>query len=135
MNYPRPGEPIVPRLLRSLVLERHPSAFLVDAESQLLARDELGVDAWLRLPAETCRRVGLLVVHRVQTRLRSLPGPIRDTLLPTPGAALALPLERRTINTLRRAAGAGAGGEPWTVGRYLAIRRFGGRALLDLLAA
>jgi hypothetical protein len=135
MNYPRPGEPIVPRLLRPLVLERHPSTFAGDLDNDLIARDELGADAWKRLAPEICRRLSLLVVDRVQTRLRALPQAIRDTLLPSPDAALALPIERRTINTLRRVAGAGADSEPWTVGRYLAIRRFGGRALVDLLAA
>jgi hypothetical protein len=135
MNYPRPGEPIVPRLLRSLVLERHPNSLVRDFDGELIARDELGADAWKRHPPEICRRVSLLIVDRVQTRLRALPDAIRDTLLPTPEAALALPLERRTINTLRRAGAVRDDGEPWTVGRYLAIRRFGGRALVDLLAA
>jgi hypothetical protein len=135
MNYPRHGEPIVPRLLRPLVLERKPTGLVSDPDNELIAHDELGADAWKRLPTDTCRRVSLLVVDRVQTRLRSLPESIRDTLLPTPEAALALPLERRTLNTLRRASSARSGSEPWTVGRYLAIRRFGGRALVDLLAA
>src|SRR5690349_931775 len=130
MNYPRPGEPIVPRLLRPLVLERHPTGLPLDPDGELIAHDDLGADAWKRLPPEVCRRVSLLVVDRVQTRLRALPGQIRDTLLPAPDAALALPLERRTINTLGRAVGTGPDGEPWTVGRYLAIRRFGGRALV-----
>ena len=134
MRYPRHGEPIVPHLLRPLVLERHPTAFLPDPDGELIAHDALGADAWKRLPAEACRRVSLLVVDRVQTRLRALPHAIRDTLLPAPDAALALPLERRTSNTLRRIAARGDG-QPWTVGRYLAIRRFGGRALVDLVAA
>jgi len=135
MNYPRPGEPIVPRLLRPLVLERHPGSLTGDPDGELIARDDLGAQAWDRLPAQVFRRVSLLVVDRVQTRLRALPDAVRDTLLPAPEAALALPLERRTINTLRRAGSARADDGPWTVGRYIAIRRFGGRALLDLLAA
>ena len=52
MHYPRPGEPIVPRLLRPLVLERYPGSFATDPDSLLLARDELGADAWQRLPPE-----------------------------------------------------------------------------------
>jgi len=135
MNYPRPGEPIVPHLLRPLVLERYPTGFPTDADNQLIARDELGADAWQRLPAETCRRVSLLVVDRVQTRLRALPQPILDTVLPSPDAALALPVGRRTANTLRRAGAPRADDRPWTIGRYVALRRFGGLALLDLLAA
>jgi hypothetical protein len=135
MYYPRPGEPIVPRLLRPLVLERRPSPFPVDPDTALLAREDLSARAWTRLPAETCRRISLLVVDRVQTRLRPLPEAIRDAPLPAPDAALALPIERRTANTLRRALGPRPDGETWTVGRYLKIRRFGGRALVDLLAA
>ena len=135
MNYPRPGEPIVPRLLRPLVVERRPIAFPVDPDTELLARDDLGAGVWGRLSPDVCRRVSLLVVDRVQTRMRSLPDVIRDTPLPAPDAALALPLERRTSNTLRRALAVRGGGAPWTVGRYLKIRRFGGRALVDLLAA
>lgn len=135
MNYPRPGEPIIPRLLRPLVLERHLDARAGDPDNDLIARDDLGADAWRRLPPETCRRVSLLVVDRVQTRVRALPLTIRETPLPTPEAALALPIERRTINTLRRACTVRSNGEPWTVGRYLALRRFGGRALLDMLSA
>jgi hypothetical protein len=135
MQYPRPGEPIVPRLLRPLVVERRPSPFPADPDTELLAREDMSARAWARLPAETCRRISLLVVDRVQTRLRPLPEAIRDAPMPAPDAALALPIERRTGNTLRRALGARPGGEPWTVGRYLKIRRFGGRALVDLLAA
>jgi hypothetical protein len=135
MNYPRPGEPIVPRLLRPLVVDRRPIRFPVDPDTELLARDDLGAGVWGRLAPEICRRVSLLVVDRVQTRLRSLPDVIRDTPLPPPDAALALPIERRTGNTLRRAVGPRGGGASWTVGRYLKIRRFGGRALVDLLAA
>lgn len=135
MNYPRPGEPIVPRVLRPLVLERHRDTRAVDPASDLIDRDDLGADAWRRLPPEICRRVSLLVVDRVRTRLRALPQAIRDTLLPAPEAVLALPIERRTINTLRRADSPRSNGEPWTIGRYLEMRRFGGRALVDLLAA
>src|SRR5438477_627446 len=90
MRYPRHGEPIVPHLLRPLVLERHPTAFLPDPDGELIAHDALGADAWKRLPAEACRRVSLLVVDRVQTRLRALPHAIRDTLLPAPDAAQPL---------------------------------------------
>src|SRR3954470_20300804 len=128
MNYPRPGEPIVPHLLRPLVLERHPMGLPNDRDNDLIAHDDLGADAWKYLTPEVCRRVSLLVVDRVQTRLRALPQPIRDTLLPSPEAALPLPLELRTINTLRRAAASRADDGPWTVGRYLALRRFGARA-------
>ena len=65
MNYPRPGEPIVPRLLRPLVLERHPSGAAIDSDNDLIARDDLGADAWKRLPPETCRRVRRLSARLV----------------------------------------------------------------------
>jgi hypothetical protein len=136
MRYPRTGEPIVPRLLRPLMLDRHATpTFPADPESELIAYDELGPDAWHRLPHETCRRVSLFVVDRVQTRLRALPDTVLDTQLPPPAAVLALSLERRTINTLRRAGTFASNDPPWTIRRYLKIARFGGRALVDLLAA
>ncbi|HMF42807.1 MAG TPA: hypothetical protein VKQ32_19180 [Polyangia bacterium] len=135
MNYPRRGEPIVPRLLRPLVVDRRPSPFAIDPDSELLIRDELGAGAWERLAPEVCWRVSMLVIDRVQTRLRSLPAAIRDTPMPAPHVALGLPIERRTSDTLRRALAGRLDGERWTVGRYVKIRRFGGRALVDLLAA
>jgi hypothetical protein len=54
--------------------------------------------------------------------------------LPDPSGVLDLPLEHRTVNTLRRAAAMSSAGN-WTVQRYLELPRFGGRALVDLLAA
>ncbi len=133
MPYPRPGEPIVPRLLRPLVLARRPGP--PPADGELLALVDLGPRAWERLSAETCQRLSLLVVDRVQTRIATLSDLALRTPLPDPAIALSLPLERRTANTLRREL---AGRNPtglWTVARYLGIRRFGGRALIDLVAA
>jgi hypothetical protein len=133
VSYPRAGEPIVPRLLRPLVLERRPGPRPVDSE--LLALVDLGPRAWARLPPETCQRLSLLVVDRVQTRIATLPDLALSTPLPDPATALSLPLERRTANTLRRELAERKLTGPWTVARYLGIRRFGGRALVDLLAA
>jgi hypothetical protein len=100
-----------------------------------MALVDLGPRAWGRLPALTCQRLGLLVIDRVQTRIRRLPAVARRAPLPDPRTALTLPLERRTANTLRRELAGHDPAGPWTVERYLAIRRFGGRALVDLLAA
>jgi hypothetical protein len=141
VQYPRPGEPIVPKPLRPLVLDRRPGPRLADSE--LLALVDLGPRAWGRLPAATCQRLGLLVVDRVQTRIATLPEMVLRIPMPDPRTALALPLERRTLNTLQRelangtltGTGDGRPDGPWTIGRYLGIRRFGGRALVDLLAA
>jgi len=133
-RYPRPGEPILPRLLRPLVIDRRPAAFL-DADSALLARSALGPEAWTLLPPETCRRLSQLVVDRVQTRVAALPDVVLTSPLPEPRLALALPLERRTINTIRRALGDRSSVGPWTVERYRGLDRFGGRALVDLVAA
>jgi hypothetical protein len=139
-KYPRKGEPLVPKLLRPLVLERRPAAFRADADSDMLAYVDLGPAVWGRLPPETCERLALLVVDRVQTRLRSLPELARTAPLPDPGTAVTLPLERRTLNTLRRVvvtrgSVAAEPDAPWNIDRYLTIPRFGGRALVDLLSA
>ena len=131
----------MPKLLRPLVLERRPAAFRADADSDMLAYVDLGPAVWGRLPAETCERLALLVVDRVQTRLRSLPELARTAPLPDPATAITLPLERRTLNTLRRAVPRGSAivsataDGPWNIDRYLTIPRFGGRALVDLLSA
>ena len=76
----------------------------------------------------------MAVVDRVQTRLQGLPAHILDASLPDPATALTFRVERRTANTLRRAIKDGAEG-PWTLKRYLKVPRFGGRAVVDLLAA
>ena len=132
--YPRFGEPILPQLLRGLVLERRASTIRTDAPSEMLARVDLGSAAWKRLAPETCRRLSETIVDRVRTRLAGLPEILRRTVLPSPALAVTLSLERRTINTLRRAIRDPHYGEPWTLERYLTIRRFGARALVDLLA-
>jgi hypothetical protein len=133
-SYPRVGEPIVPRLLRGLVLERRVAATHTDEEADMLARMDLGPAVWKRLPPETCRRLSLTVVDRVRTRLSGISSSLRATPLPDPTATLALPLEQRTINAIRRGIGRRPAPGPWTVERYLEIRRFGARALIDLLA-
>jgi hypothetical protein len=76
----------------------------------------------------------MAVVDRVQTRLPGLPPHVLEVPLPDPATALTFRLERRTANTLRRAVDERAPG-PWTLGRYLKLPRFGGRAVVDLLAA
>ena len=131
--YPRPGEPIVPRLLQQLVFDRRPSR---DAGAANLYRvAQAGANAWKLLPAEICRRVGMEVVDRVQSRLQQLPESFLATPLPDPSTALTYRLERRTINILQRTLSPGEAEGPWTLGRYLALRRFGGRAIVDLLSA
>lgn len=124
--YPRAGEPIVPRLLRDLVLDRR--------DPDLLDGD-LGATAWSRLPPETCRRLAMTVVDRTQTRLGGLPRSVLDVGLPEPAVMLGYTIEQRTANTLRRAVQRGDSGGVWTLQRYLSLPRFGGRAVVDLLAA
>jgi hypothetical protein len=126
--FPRAGEPIVPRLLREVVIDRHAPADL----SQLA---ELGAEAWVRHSTETCRRMALSVVDRVQTRLEGLPERLRATPLPGPATMLNWRLEPRTANTLRRALATGGAEGSWTLGRYVGLPRFGGRAVVDLLVA
>ena len=134
MQYPRPGEPIVPRLLRPLVMERRPVT-RPDLDTEMLSHFDLGSEAWNRLPPEVLRRLSMLVVDRVQTRVHMLPELARNCPLPDPRTALTLPIERRTANTIRRGLRMPPSSGPWTVERYLGLRRFGGRALVDLLAA
>ena len=126
--YPRGGEPIVPRLLREVVIDRH-------APSDLSEIARLGSEAWLRYSTETCRRIAVSVVDRVQTRLEGLPERILVTPLPDPTIMLSCRLEPRTANTLRRALTAGGARGSWTLGRYVGLPRFGGRAVVDLLTA
>jgi hypothetical protein len=130
--FPRPGEPIVPGLLQSLLIDRHPQSHAGAVD--LHAVGSLGAEAWTKLPPEICRRAGATVVDRVQTRLQALPDAILDAPLPDPSTVLTFTLERRTANTLRRAAAAGRTGQ-WSLRRYLCLPRFGGRAVVDLLAA
>jgi hypothetical protein len=60
--YPRPGEPIVPRLLQEVVFDRHPSSDPGAANLYRVAH--AGTDAWRLLPAQVCRQVGMKVVDR-----------------------------------------------------------------------
>jgi len=115
--YPRPGEPVVPHLLRFLAPETR--------ELGRAAPDD-----------DRVRQVAALLVGHAQRRLRTLPDHVLAFPLPDPATALAsLPLERRTASTLRPLAASEGPIAPWTVARYLAIPRFGGRALVDLLAS
>jgi hypothetical protein len=85
---------------------------------------------------EQVRRIAALVVSRAQRRLGCLPDHVLAFRLPDPGSVLSsLPLEHRTSSALRRVPRNGAAPEPWTVARYLDVPRFGGRALVDLLAS
>jgi hypothetical protein len=133
-RFPRPGEPIVPRLLREVILSRQAASAPPGTDGELLNSRNLGPDAWKNLPAQKCFQLGMAVVDRVQTRLAGLPPHVLDAPLPDPATALTFRLERRTANTLRRALSDGAEG-PWTLKRYLNVPRFGGRAVVDLLAA
>ncbi len=132
-KYPRPGEPIVPRLLQEIVFDRYPSTDPGAANLYRVA--QAGAGAWKRSTAEICRQVAMKVIDRVQSRLQQLPEAVRTAPLADPGTALSYGIERRTFNTLRRAISAGGVDGPWTLGRYLTIPRFGGRAVVDLLAA
>jgi hypothetical protein len=130
-SYPRPGEPLAPRLLRSLFDEVTAE---LDPEVAPLFRD--GAEIWRRLTPAAGAELGQLFVRRVQGRLASAPRTLLDTALPPPAVVLAhLPLERRTRNTLRRCSDDEAQAPDWTVERYLRIPRFGARALVDILAA
>lgn|GEM_PF-2616064 len=117
-----------------MILSGHPTAPRAGAEGELLNSRNLGPEVWKNLPPDKCLRLGMAVVDRIQTRLQGLPAHVLDAPLPDPATALTFRIERRTANTLRRAIGDGADG-PWTLKRYLNLPRFGGRAVVDLLAA
>ena len=124
----------MPRLLREVILSGHPTSVIARAEGDLLTSRNFGTEAWKNLPPDQCLRLAMAVVDRVQTRLQGLPAHVLEAPLPDPATALTFRIERRTANTLRRAIDEGAEG-PWTLTRYLNLPRFGGRAVVDLLAA
>jgi hypothetical protein len=117
-----------------VILSRHAPHVMAAADGDLFNGRQLGAEAWNALPTDQCLQLGMAVVDRVQTRLQGLPAQVLDAPLPDPATALTFRLERRTANTLRRALDEGAKG-PWTLKRYLGLPRFGGRAVVDLLAA
>jgi hypothetical protein len=86
---------------------------------------------------EAARLLGAEVVRVVQRRLRALPRRALDAALPRPERALrSLVLEDRTRKALERAPTSDArDAQAWTVARYLGLRGFGARCLVDLLAA
>ncbi len=61
--FPRPGEPIVPRLLEEVVAGRR--AAPGDHALDLVRASELGATVWRHHPEETCRQLAML---------RGLPG-------------------------------------------------------------
>src|SRR3954449_3054553 len=104
MRYPRFGEPIVPRLLRELIVDRRaPAPYEGDAALAPLLRTDLGPDAWQRFSAEICHRLSLAVVDRVQTRLGSLSDLVCETVLPPPEVGVRLAPRTRTANGAPRA--------------------------------
>jgi hypothetical protein len=120
-------------LLQEVVFDRHPSND--PGASNLYRVAQAGLRAWKIFPAELCRRVAMTVIDRAQSRLQQLPKSVLSTPLPDPGTALSYSLERRTINTLERTVMSDEIGGPWTLGRYVSLPRFGGRAVVDLLSA
>src|SRR6185369_11475023 len=78
---------------------------------------------------------GRLIVSAVR-RIRRLPAQLLGVELPAPAVALrSWPMEDRTRLRLERVEPSTAGGDVWTVARYLRIPGFGPRCLVDLLAA
>jgi hypothetical protein len=68
--------------------------------------------------------------------LPEAPRTLLEQPLPHPVHVLdRIPLEARTIRVLRRQVATQPHTGAWTVGRYLAIPQFGGRAVVDLLAS
>ena len=113
MHYPRPGESIVPRLLRSLAGRAPPFPGTRTPATSCHTWSSAPTPG-RGCPPETCQRLSMLVVDRVRTRVRALPDVARETTRcrspashsPFPSsAAPPLPFARRFRTPLRRAPG------------------------------
>jgi hypothetical protein len=137
-RYPRPGERIAPDTLRELLMEPIPERLQSapgDADLKLCDLDET---AWERFPAEVIVDLSTIVVDRVATYHARKVLERRHFPRPPEGIALEdLRLENRTRRCLAREGFDEelAALSDYTIGQVLAIRAFGPRCLVDLLAA
>jgi hypothetical protein len=117
-TYPRAAGVLVPRPLVAICRDAHvdPGAHIASFDGRMKA--------------------GRDVVQAVSRALRHIPDEILDLEMPHPSIVLAsFTLEDRTRNALERLLPILAKEPRWSVGRYLAIPKFGARCLVDLLAA
>jgi hypothetical protein len=137
-RYPRPGERIAPDTLRELLVEPIPERLRPATGAADLNLCDLDESAWERFSPEALVALSTIVVDRVASHFARKVLQDRPFPLPPAGVALEdLRLENRTRRCLAREGFdedlAALGG--YTIGQILAIRAFGPRCLVDLLAA
>jgi hypothetical protein len=137
-RYPRAGERVAPDTLRELLMEPIPERLRPVAGDADLKLCDLDETAWERFPAEAIVDLSAIVVDRVATyHARKV---LHQRHFPRPPEGIALEdlrLENRTRRCLAREGfdeDLTALGN-YTIGQILAIRAFGPRCLVDLLAA
>ena len=137
-RYPRPGERIAPDTLRELLMDPIPERLRPGTGEADLKLCDLDETAWERFPAEAVVDLATIVVDRVASYFARKVMQSRHFPRPPEGIALEdLRLENRTRRCLARAGfdeDLAALGD-YTIGQILAIRAFGPRCLVDLLAA
>ena len=137
-RYPRHGERIAPSTLRELLIEPIPERLRPPPDAAEMRLCDLDESVWERLSPEAVVDLSTIIVERVATyHARKV---LRDRHFPRPAEGTALEdlrLENRTRRCLVRAGFdenfADLGN--YTIGEILAIRAFGPRCLVDLLAA
>lgn len=137
-RYPRPGERIAPNTLRELLMEPIPARLRGAAGNRDLRLSDLDETAWERFSAEAIAELSTIIVDRAATyHARRV---LQHRHFPRPPEGLGLEdlrLENRTRRCLAREGfdeDFAALGD-YTIGQVLAVRAFGPRCLVDLLAA
>ena len=144
-HYPRPGERIVPTVLREFLSDAIPGRFLAGSGGknrkpggEELRFCDLDEGAWQRFSATAIDELSRLVVDRVAACQGG--GSFQQRRFPRPAEGIRLEdlhLENRTRRCLQQA---GFEDDPRRLGDHslaeiLAIRAFGPRCLVDLLSA
>jgi len=136
-RYPRRGERLAPATLRELLREPVPEQFRQDSDDDGLMLCDLDERAWQRFPEDVLLELAKLIVERV-ARCHGREA-FQARHFPRPAAGLRLEdlrLENRTRRCLARE---GFEDNPralgdLSIGQVVAIRAFGPRCLVDLLA-
>ena len=135
-RYPRRGERIAPSTLREFLMDPLPEHFQA-ADGADLKLGDLDESAWQRFSEEDLLELATIIVERIAAYHARQVFQHRHFPRPSPGTRLAdLRLENRTRRCLAREGfedDPGALGDH-TIGQIMAIRAFGPRCLVDLLA-
>jgi hypothetical protein len=135
-RYPRTNEPLLPAALRPFLAGR----ILDGAPQEELRSADLTALAWQRHDPAVCRRLAAQICEALRFVLSdgsSQPPPwTRQILLPDPDHLLRTrQLDVRTFTLLSRRVSEITFVGAWTAHRYLGIKGFGARLLLDVLSA